>query len=68
VRTSATELIDISGEVAQQLCSDDQLRVVKIDRDAGESPGAVSHTGELALQPLGAFPAETRNALREKLE
>jgi hypothetical protein len=68
VRTSATGLIEVSGGVAQQLCRGDELRVVKIDWDAGESPGAIFHAGELAVQPFATFPAETRNALREKLE
>ena len=68
MRTSATGLIEVSGGIVQQVCRGDELRVARIDWDAGESPGDTFHAGELAVQPFATFPAETRNALREELE
>jgi hypothetical protein len=63
-----TIVIEVSGGVVQQVYCDDELRVIKIDWDVGESPGDAFHTGDLVVQPFATFPKGTRNALREKLE
>jgi hypothetical protein len=62
-----TLVIEISGGVVQQVYCDDQLRVVKIDWDAGESPGDAFCAGELVVQQLVTLPPETRNALGKLL-
>jgi hypothetical protein len=63
-----TVVIEVSGGVVQQVYCDDELRVVKIDWDAGESPGDAFDIGDLVVQPFTTFPQGTRKALREELE
>ena len=62
-----TVVLEVSGGVVQQVYCDDELRVIKIDWDAGESPGDGCHVGDLVVQPFATFSNETRNALRERL-
>jgi hypothetical protein len=60
-------IIEVSGGVVQQVYCDNQLRVVLIDWDAGESPGDAFEAGEMVVQPFATMPSETRHAL-ETLE
>ena len=63
-----TVIIEVSGGVVQQVYCDDELRVIKLDWDAGDSPGDDFRVGRLIVQPFATFPAETRKALGEQLE
>jgi hypothetical protein len=58
-----TVIIEVSGGVVQEVYSDDQVRVVLIDWDAGESPGDAFEAGEMIVQPFVTMPSETRHAL-----
>lgn len=63
-----TVVIEVSGGVVQQVYSDDLLRVVKVDWDAGESPGDALYVGEFLVQPFATLPLDTRQALGKILE
>ena len=63
-----TLVIEVSGGVVQQVYCDDQLRVVKVDWDVGESPGDAFVSGELVVQSFFTFPSDTRQALGNLLE
>jgi hypothetical protein len=57
-------IIEVSGGVVQELYSDTKdIRVIKIDWDAGESPGDECFGGDLHVQPMSTLPRETRGAL-----
>lgn len=58
-----TVIIEVSGGVVQQVYSNEEMRVIKIDWDAGESPGDAFNVGELIAQPFSTFPSDTRTAL-----
>lgn len=58
-----TVVVEVSGGVVQEVYSDDHVRVVLIDWDAGESPGDAFEAGEMLVRPFATMPAETRNAL-----
>jgi hypothetical protein len=62
-----TVIIEVSGGVVQEVYCDGELRVIKIDWDAGESPGDACDVGELPVQPFAAFPSETHQALSKIL-
>jgi hypothetical protein len=63
-----TVIIEVSGGVVQQVYSNDEMRVIKIDWDAGESPGDAFDVGELNAQPFSSFPSDTRIALENIAE
>ncbi len=58
-------IIEVSGGVVQAVYSDDaDLRVLKVDWDAGESPGDKSGVGVMFVDRMRDLPATTRDALR----
>jgi hypothetical protein len=63
-----TVIIEVSGGVVQEVYSNDAVRVIKIDWDAGESPGDAYEVGEFPAQSFAAFPSDTREALGAFLE
>ncbi len=59
-----TLIVEVRGGVIQEVYTDAKnLHVVKIDWDAGESPGDEVHVGDLPVQKLSVIPAETREAI-----
>jgi hypothetical protein len=59
-----TLIIEVSGGVVQEVYTNAKnLRVIKIDWDAGESPGDEYQVGDLSLQEMLHLPEETREAL-----
>ena len=61
-----TLIIEVSGGVVQEVYTDAKnLRVIKIDWDAGESPGDEFRVGDLSSQKLSLLPDETREALAD---
>ena len=59
-----TLIIEVSGGVVQEVYSDtDDLRVIKVDWDAGESPGDKFTVGNLFVQKMSALPSATTEAL-----
>jgi hypothetical protein len=59
-----TLIIEVSGGVVQEVYTDaENLRVVLVDWDAGESPGDASSGGDFATQPIGKLPEETMRAV-----
>lgn len=59
-----TVIIEVSGGVVQEVYSEMKgLRVIKIDWDAGESPGDAFEAGELFVQPMSVLPDETCEAV-----
>jgi hypothetical protein len=59
-----TVVVEVSGGVVQQVYSDTKaIRVIKIDWDAGESPGDECSGGDLFVQRMSMLPPETRGAL-----
>ena len=59
-----TLIVEVSGGVIQQVYTDaDDLRIVKVDWDAGESPGDEAVVGNLLFQRLSTLPVETREAI-----
>lgn len=63
-----TVIIEVSGGVVQQVYSNEAMRVIKIDWDAGESPGDAFDVGELAAQPFSSFPPDTQAAVQKLAE
>ena len=58
-----TLIIEVSGGVVQEVYSDaPNLRVIKIDWDAGESPGDECNVGKLPVQGLSNLPETTAEA------
>lgn len=46
-----TLIIEVSGGVVQEVYSDDEnIRVIKVDWDAGELPGDAVEAGEMLVQ------------------
>ncbi len=61
-----TLIIEVSGGVVQEVYTDAKnLRVIKIDWDAGESPGDEFYVRDLSLQKMSLLPDETREALAD---
>ena len=59
-----TLIIEVSGGVVQEVYSDmESIRVIKVDWDAGESPGDAFRVGEMFVQPMSIVPNETRKAV-----
>jgi hypothetical protein len=59
-----TLIIEVSGGVVQEIYSDaPDLRVIKIDWDAGESPGDEFVGGLLPVQALSSLPEATSHAI-----
>jgi hypothetical protein len=59
-----TIIIEVSGGVVQEVYSDaTDLHVVKVDWDAGDSPGDKYCVGQLIVQPMLVVPEETREAV-----
>ena len=59
-----TLIVEIRGGVIQELYTDAKdLRIVKVDWDAGESPGDAVQVGDLTAQSFSALPVETREAI-----
>ena len=55
---------EVRGGVVQEVYSNRKpLRVIKINWDAGESPGDAFEARELFVQPMSALPNETENAV-----
>lgn len=59
-----TVIIEISGGVVQQVYANESLRVIKLDWDAGESPGDAFEIGELTMQRFSTAPPDTQLALQ----
>jgi len=58
-----TLIIEISGGVVQEVyCDTDRVRVIKVDWDAGESPGDAFQAVKMFVQPMSILPDETREA------
>jgi hypothetical protein len=58
-----TLIIEVSGGVIQEVyCDTQDIRVIKVDWDAGESPGDAFQTGQIFVQSMSILPDETRNA------
>ena len=63
-----TLIIEVSGGVVQEVYTDAKnLRVIKVDWDAGESPGDEFRVGDLPMQKMSALPAETREAIAHNI-
>ncbi len=59
-----TLIIEVSGGVIQEIyCDAQRIRVIKVDWDAGESPGDAFQAGKIFVQPMSILPDETRKAL-----
>ncbi len=59
-----TLIIEVSGGVIQEVyCNIEGIRVIKVDWDAGESPGDAFEAGKMFVQPISALPDETRGAV-----
>ena len=59
-----TLIIEVSGGVVQEVyCDSATVRVIKVDWDAGESPGDPFQIGRMFVQPMSILPDETREAL-----
>ena len=59
-----TLIIEVRGGVVQEVyCNTESVRVIKIDWDAGESPGDAFIAGKMFVQPMLALPDETREAV-----
>ncbi len=59
-----TVIIEVSGGVIQEIyCDTERIRVIKVDWDAGESPGDPFQIGRMFVQPMSILPDETREAL-----
>jgi hypothetical protein len=59
-----TLILEVSGGVIQEVYTDaNDLRVIKVDWDIGESPGDQARAGVLPLQRLSILPAETRQTV-----
>jgi hypothetical protein len=59
-----TLIIEVSGGVIQEVyCDTQNTRVIKVDWDAGESPGDAFEVGKLFVQPMSILPDETREAV-----
>ena len=59
-----TLIIEVSGGVIQEIyCDTKNIRVIKVDWDAGESPGDAFVAGRMFVQPTFALPDETREAV-----
>ena len=58
-----TLIIEVSGGVIQEIYGDmKSIRVIKVDWDAGESPGDAFVAGKMFVQPTSILPDETREA------
>jgi len=58
-----TLIIEVSGGVIQEVyCDTKRIRVIKVDWDAGESPGDAFQAGEMFVQPMSILSDETREA------
>lgn len=58
-----TIVIEVSGGVVQEVYGDiEDLRIVLLDWDAGESPGDAFVGGSIPLQPTAVMPSTTRLA------
>jgi hypothetical protein len=59
-----TFIIEVSGGVVQEVyCDTKSVRVIKVDWDAGESPGDAFVAGTMLVQPMSVLPEETREAV-----
>ena len=58
-----TLIIEVSGGVVQEVCDTESIRVIKVDWDAGESPGDAFIAGKMFVQPMLVLPDETREAV-----
>jgi hypothetical protein len=59
-----TLIIEVSGGVVQEVyCDAKSIRVIKVDWDAGESPGDAFIAGKMFVQPMFVLPDETREAV-----
>jgi hypothetical protein len=59
-----TLIIEVSGGVVQEVyCDMKNIRVIKVDWDAGESPGDAFVAGEMSVQPMLVLPDETGEAV-----
>jgi hypothetical protein len=59
-----TLIFEVSGGVVQEIyCDAKSIRVIKVDWDAGESPGDAFVAGEMFVQPLSVLPEKTREAV-----
>jgi hypothetical protein len=59
-----TLIIEVSGGVVQEVyCDTQSIRVIKVDWDAGESPGDAFQAGEIFVQSMSILPNETREAI-----
>jgi len=59
-----TLVIEVSGGVVQEVyCDTKSIRVIKVDWDAGESPGDAFVVGKMFLQPMLVLPDETQEAV-----
>ena len=60
----STLVIEVSGGVVQQIYTDlKDLRVIKIEWDAGESPGDAYCGGDMSTASLANLPPETLGAI-----
>lgn len=60
----STLVIEISGGVVQEIYTDmKDLRVIKVDWDAGESPADAYCGGEMPTASLADLPPETFSAI-----
>jgi hypothetical protein len=59
-----TLIIEVSGGVVQEVYTDaESLRIIKVDWDAGESPGDRYEGGTLTPSSLAAMPPRTLSAV-----
>ncbi len=59
-----TLIIEVSGGVVQEVyCDAERIRVIKVDWDAGESPGDAFWAAKMFVQSMSILPHETREAV-----
>ena len=59
-----TLIIEVSGGVVQEVyCDTQNIRVIKVDWDAGESQGDAFQASEMFVQSMAILPDETREAV-----
>ena len=59
-----TLIIEVSGGVVQEVyCDTKSIGVIKVDWDAGESPGDAFVADKMFVQPMLVLPDEIREAV-----
>lgn len=64
-----TLIVEVSGGVVQEIyCDAESIHVIKVDWDAGESPGDAFQADEMFVQPMSVLPNDTQEAVATVLK